>query len=38
MAADWPSIADIAEFEQIDALRQAKARMKAEQKAAKGRR
>lgn len=38
VAADWPSIADIAEFDQIDALRQAKARMKAEQKAAKGRR
>ena len=33
VAADWPSIADIAEFEQIDGLRQHKARMKAEQKA-----
>lgn len=38
VAADWPSIADIAEFDQIEALRQAKARMKAEQKAAKGKR
>ena len=35
VAADWPSIADIAEFEQIDELRQHKARMKAEQKARK---
>ena len=33
VAADWPSIADISEFEQIDELRQHKARMKAEQKA-----
>ena len=36
VAADWPSIADIAEFEQIDGLRQHKARMKAEQKARAG--
>lgn len=36
-AADWPSIADIAEFSQIDELRQHKARMKAEQKAGRGR-
>lgn len=36
-AADWPSIADIAEFSQIDELRQEKARMKAEQKAGRGR-
>lgn len=38
VSADWPSIADIAEFEQIDALRQHKARMKAEQKARQARR
>lgn len=38
VAADWPSIADIAEFDQIDALRRHKARMKAEQKARKSRR
>lgn len=38
VAADWPSIADISEFEQIDALRQEKARMKAEQKARKDKR
>ena len=38
VAADWPSIADIAEFEQIDRLRQHKARMKAEQKARQGKR
>ena len=35
VAADWPSIADISEFEQIEELRQHKARMKAEQKARK---
>ena len=38
VAADWPSIADIAEFEQIDGLRRHKARMKAEQKARQGKR
>ena len=38
VAADWPSIADIAEFEQIEELRQHKARMKAEQKARKAKR
>lgn len=32
VAADWPSIADIAEFEQIEDLREHKARMKAEAK------
>ena len=31
-AADWPSIADVAEFEQIEELREHKARMKAEAK------
>ena len=35
VAADWPSIADIAEFSQIEGLRAEKARMKAEQKAGK---
>ncbi len=38
VAADWPSIADIAEFEQIEELRQHKARMKAEQKAKRAKR
>lgn len=38
VAADWPSIADIAEFEQIEDLRRHKARMKAEQKARKAKR
>lgn len=38
VAADWPSIADIAEFEQIDELRQHKARMKAEEKARRAKR
>ncbi|MCY3538626.1 MAG: Fe-S cluster assembly protein HesB [bacterium] len=32
VAADWPSIADIAEFDQIESLRMAKARMKADKK------
>ncbi len=36
VAADWPSIADIAEFDQIEALRQAKARMKAAARAERG--
>ena len=34
VAADWASIADIAEFDQIGALREAKSRKKAEMKAA----
>ena len=38
VAADWPSIADISEFDQIEELRQHKARMKAEQKARKKKR